>query len=85
MNTLRRSFSPAASPGSRPTTSTGIPSGRTSSANRSAPPPDASAGVRTPFAGTGPRSATSANDAPVAPITAATSRLSAGAVVLRSA
>ena len=68
-----------------PTTSTGIPSGRTSSANRSAPPPDASAGVATPRAGTGPRSATSANPAPVGAITAATSRLSAGAVVLRSA
>ena len=43
MKTLRRSFSPAASPGSAPTTSTGIPSGPKSSAKRSAPSPEASA------------------------------------------
>ena len=85
MNTLRRSFKPAASPGWSPTTSTGIPSGPTSSAKRGAPPPDASAGVATPRAGTGPRSATSAKPAPVGAITAATSILSTGAVVFRSA
>ena len=61
MKTLRRSFRPAASPGLGPTTSTGIPSGRKSSAKRSAPAPDASAGVARPRLGTTPISATSAN------------------------
>ena len=61
MKTLRSSFSPAASPGVGPTTSTGIPSGRKSSAKRSAPSPDASAGVRRPVLGTTPTSATSTN------------------------
>ena len=51
MKTLRRSFSPAASPGCRPTTSTGIPSGRNSSAKRSAPAPETSAGVARPVLG----------------------------------
>ena len=51
MKTLRSSFSPAASPGREPTTSTGIPSGPKISAKRSAPSPDASAGVRRPVLG----------------------------------
>ena len=51
MKTLRSSFRPAASPGCGPTTSTGIPSGRKSSAKRSAPAPDASAGVARPVLG----------------------------------
>ena len=50
MKTLRRSFRPAASPGCDPTTSTGMPSGRKSSAKRSAPSPEASAGVARPRA-----------------------------------
>ena len=61
MKTLRNSFSPAASPGRAPTTSTGIPSGPKISAKRSAPSPDASAGVRRPVLGTTPTSATSTN------------------------
>ena len=51
MKTLRSSFRPAASPGCGPTTSTGIPSGPKVPAKRSAPSPDASAGVRRPVLG----------------------------------
>ncbi len=82
MKTLRRSFSPAASPGCGPTTSTGIPSGRNSSAKRSAPAPDASAGVARPVLGTTPFSATSANGTGSA---SASSRFSCGDAVFRSA
>ena len=82
MKTLRSSFSPAASPGRAPTTSTGIPSGRKSAAKRSAPAPDASAGVARPRLGTSPISATSANCTGSA---SASSRFSSGEDVFRSA
>ena len=70
------------SPGCAPTTSTGMPSGRNSSAKRSAPAPEASAGTLRPRPGMTPTIATSANATGSA---AASSRLSAGADVLRSA
>ena len=82
MNTLRRSFSAAASPAAAPTTSTGIPSGRKSSAKRDAPEPETSAGVPSPVPGTTPVSATSAN---CTGSSAASSRFSSGEAVLRSA
>ena len=83
MKTERRSFIVAASPVRSETTSTGIPSGPNSSANACAAGPDASAGVARPFAGTGPSRATSAKRP--APTTPATSSLSAGDAVFRSA
>jgi hypothetical protein len=83
MNTERSSFRVAASPARAETTSTGIPNGSSASANACAASPEASAGVASPRAGTGPSSATSAKRPP--PTTSATSRLSAGAAVFRSA
>ncbi|MEA2420773.1 MAG: hypothetical protein QOE60_2979 [Thermoleophilaceae bacterium] len=83
MNTLRASLRAAAAPGSAPTTVTGIPSRSKAAANRSAPLPDASAGVRTPQSGTGSIRARSTKAVPST--AAATARLSAGAAVFRSA
>ena len=85
MKTLRRSFSAAASPASVPTTSTRIPTGPSRAANRSAPVPEASAGVSIPRRGTEPSRATSANSAPAEAIMPPTSRFLAGRHVFRSA
>ena len=54
MKTLRRSFMPAASPGSSPTISTGIPSGWTISANRARTVARGEGRRPTPCVGTGP-------------------------------
>ena len=50
MNTLRSSLIAAASPGSSPTTSIGIPSGPNSSAKRAAAAPETSVRVASPVA-----------------------------------
>ena len=55
-----------------PSTSTCAPSGRSSSAKRSAPEPEASSGVRRPRPGTGAMTATSAKSAPAPSTVAAT-------------
>ena len=84
MNTERMSLRAAASPATADTTSTGIPSGVSAAAKGSAPLPDASAGVCSPRAGTGPSKATSANAASSAS-SDASSRFKPGEAVFRSA
>jgi len=83
--TERRSLRVAASPAGASRTVTGMPSGPSTDPNTPAPPPDTSAGVRSPRPGTGAMSATSANPAPVGATIRASSALSSGEPVLRSA
>ena len=83
MKTERRSFIVAASPGSLGDDVDRHAERLEALGEGGAAGPDASAGVASPFAGTGPSRATSAKRS--APTTPATSRFSAGAAVFRSA
>ena len=83
-NTLRASLREAASPTGPSSTVTGAFRGRSSCANRSAPGPDTSMGVRMPLPGTGLISATSATRA-CGPSNSATAFFLSGEEVFSSA